>query len=395
MKCPFCGKTFPKKQLAVDHIERMHPDQLVDMDACQTLYYSTHGTIHGTCMCGCGRPTEWNYKTGKPYRVSPYPECKQRIAQTADQRNIAVYGKPKLLDDMARQKEMIKRRKIAGEYTFADGGKVGYVAKLEKNFLWFCDNILEFTSNMILEDDQHGIEIKYYDEQEKCERTYIPDFYLPDYNALVEIKSSNQNPAFIKETKYKERYKEKAVQKQTKYNYIKIVDAKYGPFVEFLANIVREGKTNKNRQFVISETACTGTDDISLIETSFPGLHVLVTRSPILHKVTGIGISESSLFGRLYMASPDGITETTLEDDIFDDDELELYRYAGSKATSDQVIKSVLDLSERSTRPGLEILMDVFKDNNVHYHFDESISTHDAMSSFIRLGKLKPRGVNT
>lgn len=396
MKCPFCGKYFSTKDPTITHIEKLHPDRLTDMDAYQALYYSTHGTINGTCMCGCGKPTEWNYKTGKPYKVSPDPECRKRIAAQADARNIRVYGKPKLLDDMNHQKDMLKHRKIAGVYTFSDGGKVSYVAKLEQNFLWFNDTIMEFTSNMILEDDKHGIEIPYYDEQDKTWRTYIPDFYLPDYNAIIEIKSSNSNPAYVKETKYKEKYKEAAVKKQRKYNYIKIVDAKYGPYVEFLADIVRAGKDKMSSKhqdvFVITESACGINDDIPMYETVFPGLHVIVTRDPFFHQVKSLAISESSTCGKVYLANSSKLVETTLQDAEFDDDEFELYRYCGSKADSDKIIRSIIDLSESNTSlSGLNQILKVFDDYNVNYNFDETITTNNAMSNFIKIGSLKPR----
>ena len=86
--CPFCAKYFRTKAETVKHIEKRHPEALDgELNAEQLLYQSTHGTIHGKCMCGCGRDTEWNYKTGKPYKLSPDPECKKRIAAIANARN--------------------------------------------------------------------------------------------------------------------------------------------------------------------------------------------------------------------------------------------------------------------------------------------------------------------
>ena len=88
MNCPDpkCRKYFDKKQKCIDHINQNHGDQLdqLSMDAAQWLYYSTHGTIMGKCCCGCGRDTEWNYKTGKPYKVSSNPECKKRLYAQAE-----------------------------------------------------------------------------------------------------------------------------------------------------------------------------------------------------------------------------------------------------------------------------------------------------------------------
>lgn len=402
--CVYCGKYFSRKPDVITHMTKKHAEELANdkMDAYQAYFFKEYGRLYSYCQCGCGRKTEWNYKTGKPYKISNNPECKKRIAAQADERNIRVYGKPKLLDDMNRQREMLKHRHIAGQYTFTDGGKVDYVAKLEQNFLWFLDTMLEFTSNMILSADQHQIEIEYYDEQDKRTRTYIPDFYLPDYNALVEIKSSNSNPAYIKETAYKEKYKEAAAKKQTKYNYIKIVDAKYGPFMEFLAKIVAEGKptsrtVTKNVTYTITESACiANVDDAPFQESTYPGLHVAVVKDQMFHRVVGIGISESAMFGKLYLSSGNSLIETTIDDPELDNKELELYRYAGSKANSDHVIKSIIDVTENEcmseSTSGLLFIERVFDDHSINYHFDEAVSTNNGLSDFIKIGTLKRGG---
>ena len=94
MNCPFCHRYFAKKQQAIEHINKVHGTQLEKdgMDACQELYYATHKTLHGKCQCGCGRDTEWNYKTGKPYKVSTNPECRKRLRAQALVNHRKVYG---------------------------------------------------------------------------------------------------------------------------------------------------------------------------------------------------------------------------------------------------------------------------------------------------------------
>ena len=264
MNCPFCRKYFTKKQLVVDHINQNHGKELekTGRNAEQELYYASHHTIFGTCMCGCGKPTEWNYKTGKPYKVSPDPKCRERLYQRADQnmmkaRNVHVHS---LLDDMEHQKEMQSHRPSYNKYRFPDGGEVGYLSKPEQNFLMFCDKIMEFTSNMIQESPEV---FKYFDTKTKRWRQYIPDYYLPDYNLLVEIKDggshTNTNPAFVKETKYKVAMKDAVMLKQDRYNYIRISGANYGPFVEMLYQIVHEQKPDGKEHkmlYSITETAC-------------------------------------------------------------------------------------------------------------------------------------------
>lgn len=59
---------------------------------------------------------------------------------------------------------------------------------------------------------------------------YFPDFYIPEYNLIVEIKSSwiikQQDPSKLK-------YKEYVV-KNNDYNYILIVDKKYNEFEKLI-----------------------------------------------------------------------------------------------------------------------------------------------------------------
>lgn len=268
MNCPFCHRYFAKKQQAIEHINKVHGTQLEKdgMDACQELYYATHKTLHGKCQCGCGRDTEWNYKTGKPYKVSTNPECRKRLRAQALVNHRKVYGVDTLLNDMEHQKDMQRNRPTAGQYVFSDGGKVPYLSKLEEGFLRFCDQMMEFTSNMVQESPEI---FTYADPKDKKRHQYIPDYYLPDYNLLIEIKDGgehpNTNPAFIKETKYKVALKDDVMRKQKKYNYIKIVDGKYGPFMELLYQITRKDIETYQRPagnfIVITEAAMVDPDE--------------------------------------------------------------------------------------------------------------------------------------
>ena len=273
MNCPYCKKYFAKKDAAVDHLTKVHAAQLdrEDFTPEQALYFYTHGTLHGVCMCGCGKATEWNDKTGKPYKVSPDPKCRERLRAKATSNMMRTYGKTTLLDNMEQQRKMQEHRPTAGKYKFADGGEVGYLSKPEEAFLRFCDTILDLPSRCI----QKSPEIfTYTDPTDGKVRQYDPDFYLPDYNLIVEIKDggshTNTNPAFVKETKYKVDLKDEVMRKQKDYNYIKIVDNKFGPFVEILYQIVHErsdrGMKSKQPFIVITESACQ--DIMTDIETS-------------------------------------------------------------------------------------------------------------------------------
>lgn len=339
--CPFCRKYFSKKQPCLDHMNQYHAKQLDDsnMDAAQMLYYSTHGTIHGKCMCGCGKDTDWNPLTGKPYKVSNDPKCRERLSSQADKNMMRVYGKTTLLDDMEFQKKMEQNRPTAGKYTFLDGGSVGFLSKPEEKFLKFCDEILEFTSNMVQESPE---QFKYYDNRAGRDRMYIPDFYLPDYNLLVEIKDGgdhpNTNPAFIEETKYKVYLKDEVMRKQDKYNFIKIVDSNFGPFVEALYKIVHDPNKNENvknrkKLVVITESACMDPDEemdfMNPMDEEIHDCYLIMVVEPITNMVIGYGFSESDRLARIYFTNyeTNSIQEISYLDPIFAGKDIFVYKY--------------------------------------------------------------------
>lgn len=356
--CPFCHRYYAKKQQCLDHINATHGSMLAEskMDAAQALYFSTHGTIHGSCMV-CGRDTEWCTHTGKPYKVCGREECRIKLRQTAVKNHIAVYGKETLLDDMEHQREMQHNRPTAGEYKFSDGGKVGYLSKPERNFLQFLDVVMEFTSNMVQESPET---FTYYDPKADTNRKYDPDFYLPDYNLLVEIKDggkhTNTNPAFVAETKYKVALKDEVMRKQTKYNFIKIVDQNYGPFVELLYQIVHvksdEGmKQPKKAMVVITESACTDVDEeVNLTqqeEAMKPTAYLVVGKLRGTNMLTSIGISESPGCERIYLSdfTTSTLRETDRDDPIFNNADITVYRYCGEKEPLKEFLRVVIQMA--------------------------------------------------
>ena len=378
--CPYCKKYFPKKDLVVDHMYKMHSVELDrdHMDAPQALYYSTHGTLKGQCMCGCGRETEWNPKTGKPFKVSSNPECRKRLREAALKNHVKVYGKETLLNDMEHQKEMQKHRPTAGKYQFKDGGYVDYLSKPEKNFLQFCDKIMDLSSNMIQSSPET---FTYYDPVTKTNRQYDPDYYLPDYNLIVEIKDggshTNTNPAFVKETKYKVALKDEVMRKQTKYNYIKIVDQSYGPFVELLYKIVSEDydtdpKNKAHKYTVITEAACKDAEDVDLSvekEEMKGTAYLVVGRMKGTNMVKFVGLSESSGFERIYLT--DFITttlrETDRDDPVFADTEVTVYKYCGDKEPMKEFFSMVIRLALSNQKDIIWNIIDLMSKFGIFY----------------------------
>ena len=304
MNCPKCRKYFDKKQKCVDHINRYHAADLDQLgwNAEQWLYASAHGgSIAGKCQCGCGRDTEWNYKTGKPFKVSTNPECKKRLYQQAEKnmqkaRGVSVHS---ILNDMEHQKMMQEHRPTHGVYTFTDGGTVDYLSKLELNFLKFCDKVMEFTSNMFA---PCPTSFPYYDPKTNTTRQYMPDYYLPDYNLIVEIKDgrdqTNTNPAFIEETKYKVALKDEVMKRQKEFNYIRISGANYTPFVELLYKITHEPdpdfESKKPKNYVVITEAA----EVVANQNTY---YMIICRDPSLHTVHCIGLIRTDGDGIWYM----------------------------------------------------------------------------------------------
>ena len=378
--CPYCKKYFPKKDLVVDHMYKMHSVELDRdyMDAPQALYYSTHGTLKGQCMCGCGRETEWNPKTGKPFKVSSNSECRKRLREAALKNHVKVYGKETLLNDMEHQKEMQKHRPTAGKYQFKDGGYVDYLSKPEKNFLQFCDKIMDLSSNMIQSSPET---FTYYDPVTKTNRQYDPDYYLPDYNLIVEIKDggshTNTNPAFVKETKYKVALKDEVMRKQTKYNYIKIVDQSYGPFVELLYKIVSEDydtdpKNKAHKYTVITEAACKDAEDVDLSvekEEMKGTAYLVVGRMKGTNMVKFVGLSESSGFERIYLTDfmTTTLRETDRDDPVFVDTEVTVYKYCGDKEPMKEFFSMVIRLAFSNQKDTIWNIIDLMSKFGIFY----------------------------
>lgn len=379
--CPYCRRYTRLKQQMLDHINQYHGDRLEadKMDAAQALYYSTHGSLSSKCQCGCGRDTKWNALTGKPYKVSDDPSCRERLRKLAVQNHVKVYGKETLLDDMEHQREMQKHRPTAGEYKFSDGGKVGYLSKPELGFLKFCDTIMDFSSNMIQVSPET---FTYYDPKAKVNRKYDPDFYLPDYNLLVEIKDggdhTNMNPAFVEETKYKVALKDEVMRKQTKYNFIKIVDSNFGPFVELLYQITHvqsdEGmKIPKKTMIVITESACKDIDeevDFSVDhEEMKPTAYLVVGKMRGVNMMTSIGISESPGCERIYLTDFTTATlrETDRDDPIFQNADISVYRYCGEKEPLKEFMRVVMQLSLSRNTDSLWNILDLMTSFKIFY----------------------------
>lgn len=254
-KCPECGMSYKTLSGWGDHVRRLHPEIVPKgwSDA-RFFYYTLTGKSEGSCI-QCHQPTEWNEATGKYSRYCNNPKCKQDYCKMAKQRMIDKYGKPHLLDDPDKQREMLKAKKNSGEYKFSTGGKVGYVCSYERDFLMTCDVVLGLKATDIISPSPHNYVYMY----EGKPHIYIPDFYIPDFNLEIEIKDGGDNPNMhhkIQEVdKVKEKLKDQVMIANPSVNYFKVVNKKYDDFYDFILNCKNAIDDDKLKQVQSKITA--------------------------------------------------------------------------------------------------------------------------------------------
>lgn len=382
MNCPFCRQYFSKKSLAVAHIEKMHADRLEadGLDASQELYLMTHPSLHGKCMCGCNTPTEWNYRTGKPYKVSPDPKCRERIYQIAQARSMNATGHDQhtLMHDAERQKKMLHNRKITSQYTFPDGGQIDYTGRLELAFLQFCDKVLELPSYAIQGPPET---FTYHDPKDNEDHMYIPDFYLPDYNLIVEIKDGgkkpNGNQKFIEETKYKVALKDAVMKAQNKYNYIRISGNNFGPFLEALYQIVHEQEPDEKKRkalVVITETACL--EDMESVDMApkteqinLDNLLLIIGYIDGTHLPAYVAITDSLVGITWYVSdySDQTITKRTCNDPIFKTGGYRIFKCIANRETVSNVFSIIVSQAESNEAYKQWDIIDIFGSYNIDF----------------------------
>lgn len=396
MKCRYCGKSCKTRQDTIDHIEKYHSDELVKegLDAPQAYWLTTHTGLTGRCLCGCNRETPWNYKTGKPCKVYPSEECRKRIRETYKSNMKRTHnGRITLLDDPEQQRKMQKSRHIAGKYKFPDGGEVDYLGKLEMNWLMFCDKVLDFTSNMIVEPPEY---FKYLDKKTNTMRTYMPDYYLPDYNLLVEIKDGgnhpNGNKAFQDTTRYKVEYKEDVMRNQDKYNYIRVSGTNYGPFVEALYQIVHEqqedGKPRK-ALVLISEAACVDIDDE--IDYDQPeeidpdSISLLVGYIENSSVPSYAAISDSAYKASWIVSDYESRTmfQASHDHPIFQTGGYEMYRYIGDKETMQSVFNLLVSCTTGEEECGQWDIIYILGEYSIYFTNGSMSNNHHRKTDFI------------
>lgn len=242
--CRICRRSFIDKYHLVKHIEKAHSDQIPDgWSAARYECFLRTGKVEGHCIY-CGKPTGFNEKTGKYFRICKDPKCRKKASDLADNNMIGKYGKVSLLDDPDQQRKMVYARKNSGTYEFDDPDdpkikyKVMYDSSYGLDFLQMLDHFLMFSGQDILGPSPHT----YWYEYEGKKHFYIPDFYIPSLNLEIEIKDGGDNPnthpKIQNVDKVKEKNKDDVMNSlKGQVNYLKIVNKEYGPFYALLSEL--------------------------------------------------------------------------------------------------------------------------------------------------------------
>lgn len=251
-KCLDCNQRFMEFEQLVKHAKKQHSDLIGEDDVYQYLYEKRNPGPYICPICK-KNPRPWDPIKKKYKRICEDPKCIQASREVFQSNMKRIYGTDNLLTDPEHQAEMIANRNISGKFKFPDGVLITYVGKYELDFLEFAVEKYKFDSTDIVECPK-SLYIQYRDTFTEKDRWYIPDFYLPKYNLVIEIKDGSKFPP---DSKAKAVLKEQAVIKADKFNYIKIVDKDYTDFISFMDAIMEnhfsEAKRDSEHIFLIPE----------------------------------------------------------------------------------------------------------------------------------------------
>ncbi len=235
-KCPICGDKYIRKDALYNHMYDKHSDSLPDgMSPAHFCFNARNKKSYGVCVQCRTNHTAWNEEAERYERFCS-EECKNKYVVEAKRRMVEKYGREYILDDPAQQLKMLNAKHISGVYTFPDKSQTHYVGSYEMDFLQTLDIMLGYTGKDVMQ-CPYSFEYEY----ENKKHLYIPDYYLPNFNLIVEIKDGGDNPnthhKILEVDKVKEKLKDKVMLAQRDYNYIKIVNKDYKQFITILKMI--------------------------------------------------------------------------------------------------------------------------------------------------------------
>ncbi|MFW6273046.1 MAG: hypothetical protein ACOC2U_04645 [bacterium] len=234
-RCPDCPMKFLEVGALYEHVKETHRDNIPEkVTVKQYVFNRKYKKTKGQCVID-RKETKWNEEKGKYERY-----CSERCRKKARE-NFKKNAKRKLgtinpAANPEHQIKAIKGRRYSGEYKFKDGGIVGYSSSFEKDFLIFLDEDMGFNSSEV-EQAEMIFEI-FFDGKL---RFHIPDFYLPSYKLIVQIKDGGSNPNtnshIQNEGRARQKLADKAIIDDGNYNYIKIVNKDYTNFINIIKQL--------------------------------------------------------------------------------------------------------------------------------------------------------------
>lgn len=246
LKCPICGKAYKEVPAFGNHVRTEHPGTIPEGWTDLRYAYFVHtGKDRGRCR-ECGGETPWNEVTGAYSKICTSEVCKKKFRDRVMEGMRARYGKSqgRLLADPKYRERMLTNRKISGEYTFHDGGKVAYMGTLEKAFVQMLDNFFRFPSSDILSPSPNRYRYYYEnpnDMEHAGEHWYVPDFYIPSCNLEIELKAgNNQRPKNLMIDVRKDAAKDIAMIRNPMVNYIKIYENDYHVFFQVFSDLAAQ-----------------------------------------------------------------------------------------------------------------------------------------------------------
>lgn len=234
-KCPFCKKSYVKKDPLMEHMLEKHNEDLHGLPP-QQIYFNYKNKYaltkdHGISVIS-GKPTKFNLVTCRYERFADEAD-RQAYRDMFKKRMKKVYGVETLLNNPEQQKKMLENRHISGKYTWGDGTVTTYTGTYEKKFLMFLETELNWENPKDIM--APAPMIFPYQDIEGNNHFHIPDFYITSLNLIVNIKSSDNKHYRLRDIQ-NEKAQDDVIKKST-FNYLKIYENEFSEFVKIIEAI--------------------------------------------------------------------------------------------------------------------------------------------------------------
>ena len=226
---PLDKSKFNSKPAMYDYIEENYPNMVsTDMPPSRLYFNLKYKKTAGKCVM-TGKPTVWNNTTERYERFFD-EKARQDYREMFKRRMLSKFGKYHILDDPEQQKKMLNKRAISIDYKWNNGEITVVNSKLEEKFLLFLETTYGFTKSCLTE-----APTIYYKLDNGTSSFYLPDFFIPSLNLIVEIKGSN--PHYQERDSHKEVLKAKYTGGEG-FNFVQINDENYLTFNAFFLKTV-------------------------------------------------------------------------------------------------------------------------------------------------------------